>query len=128
MAEKGSAVAEQAPAESQSPNGAAANDSRSYIVVPMPQFMRERFIAEAKSADKPTGPYVRDLLAEKLGIELPKTATTRRSKYASPEEAKAAQKAKAKERNELIKSLLEEHRKRLAGDGTEAQAQEAAAA
>lgn len=119
MAEKGSATQDK-PAEAP----AADSDSRSYIVVPMPTFMRQRFIAEAKAADKPTGPYVRDLIAQQLGIELPPSTTSRRSKYASPEEAKAAQKAKAKARNELIKALLEEHRQKINPNGASAESAE----
>lgn len=118
----GKSTADAGPAET--------NNGRSYIVVPMPAFLRERFIQEAKQADKPTGPYVRDLLAEKLGIELPKEAVTRRTKYSSPEEAKAAQKVRSKERNELIKALLAEHKARLtggAGSDTEQPAEAATA-
>jgi len=81
--------------------------SRSYIVVPLPPDLKSRFESEAEAADLPAGPYVRNLLAKLLGIELPPAAiTARRSKYASDEERKAAQKQRNQNRSATMRDLF----------------------
>lgn len=109
-------------AESATATAAPEAPARSYIVVPMPSNMREMIVAEAKAADKPVGPYLRDWIAAQRGIELPATVTTRRSKYTSEEERKAAQKERNKSRSELIKQLLQQHRQQLQGGNGTAEA------
>lgn len=103
-------AAEQGTAESTGAEGtdAKANSrpNRSYIVVPVPADLKTRFEEEAKAADVPVGPYVRNLLAKFLGIEIPVTASTRRSKYASDEERKAAQTARAQSRSATMRNLM----------------------
>lgn len=85
---------------------------RANVVVPMPAFFKELLAQEAKAADKPVGPFLRDLLASARGITIPESAVRRRSKYASDEERRAAQKASMRVRSELIKQLIAEHRAR----------------
>lgn len=79
---------------------------RSYIVVPVPAELKARFEEEAKTADKPVGPYVRDLLAEKLGITIEMPTTARRSKYENDEQRKAAQKARNQTRSGEMRDLM----------------------
>lgn len=93
------------------PEGATATEpkvrpDRSYIVVPVPAELKSRFEEEAKTADMPVGPYVRNMLAKFLGIEIPVTATARRSKYGSDEERKAAQKARNQNRSGTMRDLM----------------------
>lgn len=80
--------------------------NRSYIVVPVPADLKTRFEEEAKAADVPVGPYVRNLLAKFLGIEIPVSASTRRSKYASDEERKAAQTTRNQTRSATMRNLM----------------------
>lgn len=85
----------------------APRKARSYIVVPMPPELKERFEAEAKAADQPVGPYVlRSVIAKQLGIDIPVTTIARRSKYASDDERKAAQKARNQSRSETMRALM----------------------
>ena len=118
MARGATAEAEQATAtEGEQQDGEqkpkrAANPNRSYIVVPMPPNMKKLF--EDEAGDKAVGPYVRDLLAQQRGIEIPKTEVSRRHKYANEEEKKAALKAQRKSRSDLIKQLMAEHRAKTA--------------
>lgn len=105
-----------------------ARAARLYIVVPMPANMKDRFEADAKTADKPVGPYVRDFLAQTLGIEIPVTETTRRSKYASDVERKDAQAKRNADRSSTMKNLMAAYRNALkAGLDPSAAASQAAA-
>lgn len=83
---------------------------RSYVVVPMPADMKARFETDAKTADKPIGPFVRDFLAQTLGIEIPVTTTTRRVKYATDTERDAAKVARRQERSGTMKALMAQFR------------------
>lgn len=105
---KGSNATSEAPAEGAGEASGKANSrpNRSYIVVPVPADLKARFEEEAKTKDVPVGPYVRDLLAGFLGITIPATVSTRRSKYASDEERKAAQKARTQSRSNTMRSLM----------------------
>jgi hypothetical protein len=94
--------------------GANPRTARSYIVVPLPPDLKTRFQEEAKVADKDVGPYVRDLLAQFLGIEIPVTAVSRRSKYASDDERKAAQKTRNQSRAATMKDLMNRYKAALA--------------
>lgn len=89
-------------------------NARTNVAIPMPMSLRLRFEGEAKTADKPLGPYLRDWIADQLGITLPVLTVKRHSKYASEEERKAAQKAAAQKRNEEVKVALAEYRARRA--------------
>lgn len=104
-----------APAAEATPNGTGEAPSepkkdRSYIVVPLTPDVKSRFESEAKAADKPAGPYVRDLLFGFLGIPIPATTVTRRSKYASAEEREAAQKERNKSRSATMRDLMKAFR------------------
>lgn len=89
-------------------------NARTNVAVPMPMFLRMQFEKEAKAEEKQLGPYVRDRLAELLGITLPEITVQRKRKYASEEERKAAQKAAALKRKEEVKAALAEYRARRA--------------
>lgn len=87
-----------------------ARPDRSYIVVPVPQDLKARFESEAKTADVPVGPYVRNLLARFLGIEIPVSITARRSKYENDDQRKAAQKARNQNRSGTMRDLMKAFR------------------
>lgn len=105
----GQATTEGQQGEQQNGSG-NSRANRSYIVVPLPADLKERFENEAKTADKPVGPYVRDMLAQFLGIEIPATVSTRRSKYANDEERKAAQAERTKSRSQTMRNLMAQFR------------------
>lgn len=111
-----------AEAESTNESAAATNEgetpaksrpSRLYIVVPMPSNLKERLEADAKTAEKAAGPYVRDFLAQQLGVTIEVTETARRSKYASDDERKAAQAKRNTDRSATMKLLMATFRKAL---------------
>lgn len=64
-------------------------------------------IQEQMPANKPTGTFLAEIIAEKLGVTL---TVKSRSKYASEEEKKAAQEKARKDRAALIKELLAAHK------------------
>lgn len=101
---------------------------RSYIVVPLPENVKQMFTEEAKAADVPVGPYVARQLAQFRGFELPVITASRRRKYANAEEAAAAQKAARQERSSLMKQLLAEHKARMLAAGANGTAGAAAGA
>lgn len=114
---EGQGTAEGAGGDNAGADGAEATNprtARSYIVVPLPPDLKTRFQEEAKVADKDVGPYVRDLLAQFLGIEIPVTAVSRRSKYASDDERKAAQKTRNQSRAATMKNLMDRYKAALA--------------
>jgi len=122
---------ENGTATGNAPEGDNPKRDRSYIVVPVPPEVKSRFEDEAKAADKPVGPYVRDQLFGFLGIPIPITTVTRRSKYASAEEREAAQKERHKNRSatmrDLMKAFREAQAKGLSGDAAVQAASQAVA-
>lgn len=87
------------------------------VAVLMPPGLKDAIKEHAESKGKSSMEYVRELIAADLGYELPAAASrTRTSKYATAEEREAAQKAKAKERRDLVKDLLAKHRAAQGGD------------
>lgn len=113
----------------EAPKAKRNRPDRSYVVVPLPADLKARFEEEAKTADVPVGPYVRNLLARFLGIEIPVTTTARRSKYATDEERKNAQKARNQNRSSTMRDLMAAFRKAQAsGKSPEEAAAEASAA
>lgn len=106
-----------------------ARPDRSYIVVPVPADLKTRFEDEAKAADVPVGPYVRNLLAKFLGIEIPVSTTARRSKYENDDQRKAAQKERNQSRSGTMRDLMKAFREAQAsGKSPEEAAQIASAA
>lgn len=99
---------------------------RSYIVVPLPADVKTRFEGEAKAADSPVGPYVRNLLFGFLGIPVPVGTTARRSKYASAEDRDKAQKARNQTRSQTMRTLMAQFRKAQAAGMTDEEAAAAA--
>lgn len=97
---------QQAEADNKKAQRKARRALRSYVVVPMPQVLKSVFEAEAKAADKPIGPFVRDFLAQIKNIEIPVTQTVRRQKYATDEEREAAKKARRESRSTTMKGLM----------------------
>lgn len=89
----------------------ARRAQRSYVVVPMPANLKEILQGEANGKDQPIGPYVRDLIAQLKGVEIPVTTATRRVKYANDEERDAARKARRESRSSTMKNLMNEFRK-----------------
>jgi hypothetical protein len=87
-----------------------------YISTPEP--LKSKIESEAAAAGKTPRAFVRDMLAQHWGLVL--TPARTRTTYATPEEKKAAQKAKRTEKNALIKRLLEEHEKAQAAAAAEA--------
>lgn len=78
--------------------------------------LRGALEAKAQEAGQSPRVYVLGLIAQATGVTV--AAPRSRQKYASDEERKAAQEAKRKDRNDLIKQLLAEHRaKQLAEAG-----------
>lgn len=101
---------------------------RSYVNVPMPANLKTAFETEATAADKPLGVYIRDFLAQQKGIEIPVTVATRRQKYANDEERDAAKKTRREARSSLMKGLMAEFNKLVAGGASADEAVAAAAA
>lgn len=123
------AVAEPNEAEASANAEAGENETdeqkqsraRNGVYVQTPAELRERLEQEAEKAGVSPATYVRNLLASQWGITLPEAPS--RQVYASPDERKAAQTARRKERQELIKQLLEQHKAQLAAkNGTAAPA------
>lgn len=97
--------------------GQGNQKARAGIYFQAPSVLRERIDAEAQEAGKTPAVFVRDLLAQRYGVELPAAQT--RTKYANADERKAAQTAARKSRQELIKQLLEAHKAAQAGKPVE---------
>lgn len=101
---------QQAAADKKKADRKARRSLRSYVVVPMPGNMKALFEEQAKGADKPIGPFVRDYLAAQMGIEIPVTVSTRRVKYATDEERDAAKLSRRQERSGTMKALMAQFR------------------
>lgn len=85
----------------------------------------ELYNAIKKAAgDKPVSAWAREILAEKVGVKLDPTATTRK-KYNSEEEKVAAQEKARKDHAALVRYLLAKH-KALAAGKSEAEAEQLA--
>ena len=114
-----------AKVELEAPEGAEATEAgeeesstRTYVVVTMPPDMKAAIEAAAKAQEIPVAVWARRLLASEVEYLLPEGTITRARKYSSDEERKQAQKARQKDRNQLIKGLLAQHRAALAAQGT----------
>lgn len=85
-----------------------APGTRVQVMVTMPVELKIKLMEEADKAGEgmTLARFVRETLASDFEVELPNVIRTRRSKYESEEEREAAQKAKSKKRNALIKKLL----------------------
>jgi hypothetical protein len=109
----GGAVTAGAPAaETKAPKTLAG------VYVQTPPELRGRLEEVAAQAGVTPQVWVRDYLAGMWGIALP--PVTKRVKYASEEEKKAALKERSKAKNELIKKLLAEYQAAQAGKEGEA--------
>lgn len=82
--------------------------------------LRAKLEEEAASKEESVAGFVRNLLAERYGITI--APTPARTKYATPEEKKEAQKAARKSRADLIKQLLAEHKAKQEQPAAEAAA------
>lgn len=119
---------QQAAADKKKADRKARRALRSYVVVPMPAEMKAKFEEDAKTADKPIGPFVRDYLAAQLGIVIPVTVSTRRVKYESDEARDAAKVARRQERSGTMKALMAQFRALTKGGMSPEQAVQAASA
>jgi hypothetical protein len=84
------------------------------LMVTMSSGLKEAIGAYAASVDRSMADVVREMLAEAVGYNLdgePKSAGRRATKYATPEERKAAQKERERQKRELVRRLLDEHNK-----------------
>lgn len=103
----------------------ALKGDRVVIGVSVSSAFGERVNKFSNSVNKSVAQVVREALAKFVGYDLsqePIPARGARTKYANKEEAAAAQKAKVAERNELIKRLLEDYRKKESQNGTVSEA------
>lgn len=91
------------------------------LAVLMPPGLKDAIKDRADREGSSAMEFARKVLADAVGFELPPAAArTRTSKYATAEEREEAQKAKAKERRELVKELLAQHRAaQAAADGSD---------
>lgn len=83
------------------------------VMFVVPNELKELIDKRADEEGKSTSAWLRSLVAEEFDYELPISIIQRAKKYANDDERKAAQAAKAKTRNELLKKLLAAYR---AGD------------
>jgi hypothetical protein len=83
------------------------------VYVQTPPELRGRLEEVAAKAGVTPQVWVRDHLAREFGVVLP--PVTKRVKYASEDEKKAALKERSKAKNELIKKLLAEYQAAQAG-------------
>lgn len=81
------------------------------ISVPVGMRLKLEQLAEAEEGNPPLGSFVRDIVAESIGYELESKGRAR--KYASDKERKDAAKAKADERRNKVKAILEAQREKL---------------
>ena len=95
----GSAVAEKTvPSEAVETKG---------VMVQMPKVLKDAIDAQAKAKDVSVSRWMREFLAESLGVELPEIIRkARKKKYATPEERAAAQKARVKTQRDVFTQLL----------------------
>lgn len=79
----------------------------SQIMFTVPNELKDLIESKAKEEGKSVSGLMRELVADEFDFTLPDIIRTRVSKYATPEERKAAQAAKAKQKNALVAKLLE---------------------
>lgn len=88
---------------------------KAQVMISVPPEMKVLLDDAAKQNNLSTAAFCRKYLAEAIDYDLPATSVGRGRKYATIEERIAAQAARAKERNDLVKKLLAEHRATLEG-------------
>ena len=88
----------------------------STLTVLVPPDMKSAVKEYVEKRDMSVMDFIRKLVADEIGFTLPeKTARQARRKYATAEEREAAQKAKAKERRDLVKDLLAKYKAEQGG-------------
>ncbi len=85
------------------------------VYVSTPDQLRAALEAEATEKQTSVATLVRDMLAAHFNITLPDAPAPRR-KYASDEERKAAQTQARKDKQALVKKLLQEYQARMAAE------------
>ena len=108
-AQKGTAVTNNNTA------AAAADDKMPrYIAMPLNDNADLFNAIKEAAGDKAHGAFILELVAKSLNVALPERKS--RSKYATDEEREAAKKEYTRNRQELIKRLMAEHKARLAAE------------
>ena len=77
---------------------------------PLSQSMKDALGQYASEQNMSIAAVIRTAIAKEIDYPLDEEPSSSRRKYASPEERKAAQKARNKEKAALVKQLLEEYR------------------
>jgi hypothetical protein len=80
------------------------------FVVQVPIEMKAMIEEVAAQSGVPTSSYARRVLADAVGFELTAAQFSRARKYATVEERIAAQKARERDRRDLVKDLLAKYR------------------
>lgn len=80
-----------------------------YVAVTMTPELYDAMKQAAEAANQPVGTWAKQVLADKVGVDVNATAT-KRNKYATEEERKAAQAAARKAHQALVKELLAQHK------------------
>ena len=107
-AQKGTAVTNNNAA------AAAADKMPRYIAMPLNENVDLFNAIKEAAGDKAHGAFILELVAKSLNVALPERKS--RSKYATDEEREAAKKEYTRNRQELIKRLMAEHKARLAAE------------
>ena len=90
-------------------NSESESQYNGIMITSTPEF-KAALKTAAEEADKSLSAFVRDILASTIGYTGPMSKeTTRKRKYSSEEERAAAQKARNKNRRDVIKALLEKY-------------------
>lgn len=109
----------QAPTEINVPADAKLDmNMRTQFMIGIPVGLKLKLEAVAKEREISVATIVRNAIAGAVGYTLAPT-TERTKKYASEAERKEAQKAKNKERRDLLKVLMQRYKAELAGGGAE---------
>lgn len=81
------------------------------LTVLIPPLMKDKLKEFCDAQDKSVMDFVRTLVADTIGYELPvKASRVRSSKYATDEERKNAQRKKAADRRSLVSELIKRYR------------------
>lgn len=89
------------------------------IMIQVPKVLADAIERESGEKHVPKSRWVREFLAEGLGVELPVGTRSRVKKYATAEEREAAQKARAKTQRDVFQKLMQQYRE-TAGLGNDA--------
>lgn len=96
------------PAATEKP---AEKRNEKYVAITLTPALVEAL--KAKAGTESWGLFCRNIVARELGVTVEVTRSAPK-KYATEEEKKAAHKAAAKEKNELMKRLMAEYKEKLA--------------